>query len=220
VKPNSNTKACIYCGSREDLTFDHIPPKLFLASPYPNNLITVPACLPCNQSFQKDDEYTRTVALLDVRASHNQDAQAKAPASMRSLQRPDARAFVEYLARQSTNTTILAHHGRPLGQIIDVDKVRVNATGARLVRGLHFVETGKPLSRSVVRVETKLGLRTDEKDSLEIARVFSGFPEWKNREFGTAFSYVAGFAPGMSVWLMLLYDYFVWLGVVDTRSRG
>jgi hypothetical protein len=62
---------CIYCGADKDLTDDHVPPKLLLMRPYPENLITVPACEICNQSFQKDDEYMRTMLAIDVRASKN-----------------------------------------------------------------------------------------------------------------------------------------------------
>src|SRR5438105_6810660 len=89
---------CIYCGADKELTVDHVPPKLLLTRPYPENLITVPACFPCNQSFQKDDEYMRTMLSIDVRASKNTAAQSNLPAVLRSLQRPDARSFGEYLA--------------------------------------------------------------------------------------------------------------------------
>jgi hypothetical protein len=37
-------------------TRDHVPPDVLFPSPKPSNLITVPACKPCNQGFQKDDE--------------------------------------------------------------------------------------------------------------------------------------------------------------------
>ena len=86
---------CVYCGADKDLTVDHVPPKLLLTHPYPENLITVPACFPCNQSFQKDDEYMRPLLCIDVRASRNTAAQSNLPAVLRSLQRPNARGFVE-----------------------------------------------------------------------------------------------------------------------------
>ena len=55
---------------------DHIPPKLLLARPYPNNLPTVPACRRCNASFQADDEYTRFVISIDVRTAAQRTAQS------------------------------------------------------------------------------------------------------------------------------------------------
>ena len=52
---------CIFCGNPQDLTSEHIPPKSLFPAPRPHNLITVPACRRCNQSFQKDEEYFRLV---------------------------------------------------------------------------------------------------------------------------------------------------------------
>ncbi|MFC1613532.1 hypothetical protein ACFL23_04330 [Patescibacteria group bacterium] len=40
-------------------TVEHLPPKCFFAKPYPNNLITVPACSIHNNNFSKMDEWMR-----------------------------------------------------------------------------------------------------------------------------------------------------------------
>ena len=48
--------ACIYCGAPSD-SRDHAPPRLFLESPRPSNLRTVPACRRCNQGASADEEY-------------------------------------------------------------------------------------------------------------------------------------------------------------------
>ena len=42
-RASGSRKRCIYCGAEKDLTVDHVPPKLLLMLPYPQNLITVPA---------------------------------------------------------------------------------------------------------------------------------------------------------------------------------
>jgi hypothetical protein len=36
---------CAYCGTEGPITADHVPPQSWLERPYPDNLITVPACL-------------------------------------------------------------------------------------------------------------------------------------------------------------------------------
>ena len=46
-------ESCIYCG-QEANTRDHVPPKCLFAKPRPP-MITVPACLACNKSYEKDD---------------------------------------------------------------------------------------------------------------------------------------------------------------------
>lgn len=45
---------CIYCGAKAD-TREHIPSKVFLVKPYPDNLAIVPACFGCNNSFSYDE---------------------------------------------------------------------------------------------------------------------------------------------------------------------
>lgn len=50
------TSHCIYCGDLIE-TKEHVPSKIFLDEPYPENLHTVPACTPCNESFSVDEEF-------------------------------------------------------------------------------------------------------------------------------------------------------------------
>jgi hypothetical protein len=47
---------CIYCGGPEE-TRDHVPSRVFLDSPYPENLPIVAACTSCNNGFSQDEEY-------------------------------------------------------------------------------------------------------------------------------------------------------------------
>lgn len=45
---------CIYCGEEAN-TREHIPSKVFLSRPFPENLAIVPACSNCNNSFSNDE---------------------------------------------------------------------------------------------------------------------------------------------------------------------
>jgi len=47
---------CIYCGNKPD-SRDHVPSKVFLDRPFPENLPVVAACTECNQNFSLDEEY-------------------------------------------------------------------------------------------------------------------------------------------------------------------
>jgi hypothetical protein len=215
----TDREKCIYCGTDQDITVDHVPPKLLLEQPYPENLITVPACFPCNQSFQKDDEYLRTMLCIDVRASRNTAAQLNLPAVLRSLQRPNAKGFVEYLANQSSMSAILDQYGAPMGQVMELDNTRTNQTGQRFIRALYFSEVGTSLPQHTpIRVGAKMGLRARDADTITVARALKTLPDWRNGSVGTAFSYVGAIGPEFSFWLMLLYDFFFWLGTVDCRD--
>lgn len=57
---------CVYCGMIGDLTADHVPPKCLFPDPKPTDLVTVPACASCNNSFSLDDEYFRICALTQA----------------------------------------------------------------------------------------------------------------------------------------------------------
>lgn len=49
-------RVCCYCGGYAD-TVDHVPSKVFLDEPYPDNLPVVPCCRNCNEEFSLDEEY-------------------------------------------------------------------------------------------------------------------------------------------------------------------
>lgn len=212
---------CSYCGKEKKLTVDHVPPKLLLERPFPPNLPTVRACGDCNAMFKADDEYTRTVLTLDLRANWNYAAQSNVAAVMRSLQRTDARGFAEYLSSQTHVTKLFSPGGQHLTRI-EVDTNRVNATGMHILRGLYFYVIGKrlPLETAHVRIGSKAGLTADHPDLKEITRTFSLMPKKRNGRIGTAFGYLAAIGDGISFWLLLLYDYFFWLGTVDERDEA
>jgi hypothetical protein len=47
---------CIYCGGPEE-TREHVPSRVFLDAPFPDNLPVVGACVSCNNSFSQDEQY-------------------------------------------------------------------------------------------------------------------------------------------------------------------
>ena len=60
-------------------------------------LWTVPACLGCNSGFKSDDEYTRTILPIDLRANWNFAAQVNIPVINRALARPEANVVASRL---------------------------------------------------------------------------------------------------------------------------
>jgi hypothetical protein len=208
---------CAYCGVTPADTVDHIPPKLFFAAPYPDNLLTVPACKACNKSFQTDDEYTRFIVSIDFRAQKNPVAQLKMPAVLRSFQRPESRAFSQYLVGQMSESMILGADGEPMGQSVEVDRNRVNATGKRLVRGLYYIEQKTNLgSPAEFRVASKAGITSKDPAIQQFARMYAGSTDRRSKEIGDVFSYAVCFYPEFSIWFLLLYEYFSWLATTQS----
>lgn len=207
---------CVYCGKEKKLTVDHVPPKLLFTQPYPPNLLTVPACRDCNSSFIKDDEYTRVVATISVKALNSPEAQANLPVVLRALERPEAKAFADYLSRNVRNSPILDWTGKPV-RIQQVDRRRVNATGSHIMRGLWSLETRRavPVGAEIM-VQMISGIDPEDPMIESFVQMYDLCTERRERALGKTFSCVAGFRESRSVWLMLLYGYFAWVGTLDT----
>jgi len=61
---------CIYCG-KEPNTRDHVPSKVLMDKPFPENLPVVPACEKCNKGFSKDEEYFACLIECILRGTTN-----------------------------------------------------------------------------------------------------------------------------------------------------
>jgi hypothetical protein len=128
-------EVCAYCGAANPEIVDHVPPKLILEEPYPDNLVTVPACAECNKKFMKNDEYTGALIALDFRAAGNVAARSRLPKIFRSIARPQANGFSAYLKRQLQPTDLVDGVGQPLAIRAEVDVARIEATADRALAG-------------------------------------------------------------------------------------
>lgn len=91
---NRLINGCIYCGGAAD-TRDHVPSRVFLDSPYPENLPVVGACRECNQGFSKDEEYF-VCWIESARATCTDPNKIKRPSVARAMERsPALRARIE-----------------------------------------------------------------------------------------------------------------------------
>ncbi|WP_429206145.1 hypothetical protein [Aeromonas veronii] len=98
---------CIYCG-KLDSTREHIPSKVFLDKPYPENLSIIGACRECNNGFSKDEEFL--ACLIDTMV-----ADSIAPSSIRraSIEKilnrsPALRRSIE-AAKNAIRSNVLSH---------------------------------------------------------------------------------------------------------------
>lgn len=51
-----NKGFCVHCGGPDE-SDDHVPSKVLLDQPYPENLIVCPSCLSCNNALSIDETY-------------------------------------------------------------------------------------------------------------------------------------------------------------------
>ena len=131
---SSSPRSCVYCGQEATrLTRDHVPPKCLFLRPRPQ-LITVPACHACNDSFKLDDEYFR-VAVTSEAAYRDEAATALWSDRIAPRMGPGLRRTLLATMRPAQVRT-------PAGLVIEngtaiaYDKRRIDRVIERIVRGL------------------------------------------------------------------------------------
>lgn len=123
---------CIFCGATAD-TRDHIPSRILLDSPYPENLPVVGACEICNQGFSIDEQYL--VCLLEcILAGSTEPEKMKRPSVARALKRaPALKARIEACKSEID------------GQIIfNPEEERIKNVVLKLARGHAAFELSQP----------------------------------------------------------------------------
>jgi hypothetical protein len=127
-----NKGFCVHCGGADE-TDDHVPSKVLLDEPYPDNLIVCPSCLSCNNALSKDETYL--TCLLECVLAGEAD-----PAK---LHRPK-------IARVLANNTFLLERLRKArsdganGPVWAVENERVKAVVLKLARGHAAYEYNEP----------------------------------------------------------------------------
>ena len=63
---------CLYCGGLEE-SRDHVPSRVFLDSPFPDQLPVVGSCVSCNNDFSQDEAYVACLIESVLAGSTNPD---------------------------------------------------------------------------------------------------------------------------------------------------
>jgi hypothetical protein len=152
-------KRCTYCAN-DATTSDHIPPECFFAKPRPDNLnlITVPACASCNNSFGEDDGYARNLLVSLVDSEGHPDVIRDLRGRLgRSLAR-DQKLFKRTLLSLS-KTEVRTEAGLYLGtaHTFNLDQPQFDRFFKRLARGLLFHCTGTTLADGLIEWRTVPG---------------------------------------------------------------
>lgn len=62
---------CSYCGENAPVTRDHVPSRILLDNPFPENLPLVGCCQECNNGFSQDEEYFAAVIECVIHSTSN-----------------------------------------------------------------------------------------------------------------------------------------------------
>lgn len=152
-----NRGFCVHCGGPYE-TDDHVPSKVLLDEPYPDNLMVCPACLACNKALSIDEEYL--ACLLECVLAGDADA-AK-------IQR---QKIAEILRRSEPLRKRLqaARKEDKRGPSWVVENERVTTVLEKLARGHAAYESNQPqLSEpEVATYKPLLAMTKEERDAFE-----------------------------------------------------
>lgn len=208
---------CAYCGLREGRTKDHVIPKCMFLPPLPNEMLTVPACSPCNESKGKDDDYLRDMLVINLENENHPVANCVAMKErvIRSIQKNRSHLIREG-RRTRRATPFYSPGGLYLGTApaISIDQERIDRTFGRIVRGLYFTLCNKRRLPGNTRFEVSM-VHPMEKDTK--VKVFD-VPSVSTCSIGNSFAckyVVAKEDPNFSLWLLEFYYVLV---VVSTNA--
>jgi hypothetical protein len=143
---------CVLCGIRPATSREHIPPESFFERPYPPNLITVPACDPCNQGTQSDDDYVRAFFATLDHAGAVPTLDSVRNRVRRGLLRPEHPGLRVRLIASSAVVRRFTGTPTPEYQVVTAE---IRPEGERIlnwmrkqVRGLAYHVTGQVIPRS------------------------------------------------------------------------
>jgi hypothetical protein len=122
---------CIYCSSPTE-TRDHVPSRILLDEPYPENLPVIAACAACNAGFSLDEAY---VACLVECARTGSVAAAERPKIRRLLQESPGLAARLMQARTVSENGVIS---------FAVETERVKNVILKLARGHAAYELSEP----------------------------------------------------------------------------
>ena len=201
---------CVYCGATERLTKDHVPPKNIFPTPRPADLITVPACDPCNKSYEKDDEYFRFAITAPVDLGGNPVASRlwKERIVGGTLKRSPAlrSTILQSLSRIDVRTPAGLYLGTT--PTIRLNRNRLDRIARRIVTALHWHHHGT-VPADGINLRVMMGPNPRHPGIAEkVARDLLGGRPWISIGDGT-FRYAHDRVPNdpdWGAWLLLLHS--------------
>ena len=170
---------CIHCGSWSgdvETNTDHVPSKVLLRKPYPDNLPVVKICATCNNGFSADEEYLSLFLHCVLVGSTEPDRHARQQV-VRALQRHE-----KLRARIERSKVVYQTFGGMEMRIWKPETARVERIVIKNARGHAFYECGEPILVKPKHVWTQpLASMTDmERERFESATITDVIAPWPN----------------------------------------
>ena len=158
-----STSSCVVCAAKVATTAEHVPPKSYFEPPYPENLITVPACGPCNNGSQKDDDYFLAYLVSRDVVGGTPSLDAVRKRVTRGLHRPKFPGLRNRLLASAQWTTQIdpATGRHQLVFVTRAESDRLARTLQKQVRGILYHVTSESIPKSrFMMIERVWGMQT------------------------------------------------------------
>jgi hypothetical protein len=163
---------CVYCGSSSKGTRDHVPSKVLIDKPFPDNLPVVGACQPCNSSFSRDEEYL--ACLVDCTLSGSVDPARPQRETVRNILRNRPAIQARLAAAKAEN---------PDGTLFLPEMERVHNVVLKLARGHAAFELNEPQfdDPDSIAAIPLISLGPEQREAFETSPAPAGWPEVGSR---------------------------------------
>lgn len=140
-----NPKLCAICGWAQATTNDHIPPRGVFPRPLPPSMITVPACVQCNNGSSVQDERFRVYLAMATSYYNTEATRLWKEQALRTLDSNQKLRREVMESIQLLQDTPKTRPGVPFLWPISAYKPTIE----RIVRGLYWHHFGVALGRRV-----------------------------------------------------------------------
>lgn len=132
---------CVYCGGTTE-TREHIPSRVFLDEPYPENLPTIMVCEKCNHGYSFDEEYVACLIECARVGGVEKSILERKKIKIILAQRPKLLARLKAMITSSTNTALFS-----------IEANRIERVLAKLVRGHMLFDQNEPWPDSSIELK-------------------------------------------------------------------
>jgi len=162
---------CSYCGNTPDAS-DHVPSKILLNEPYPENIFVVPCCNKCNQSFSLDEEYIGCFLECVVCGSTEIDNLKSEKIKKVFNNKPSLKLMIEKSIKKIDQQTFF-----------EIDTKRLENVLTKLAKGHAKYENSEPILKAPTSIlyKAKTEMKQHERDSFFATQDISLLPEVGSR---------------------------------------
>lgn len=194
-----NKMICPYCGSTtEPRNRDHVPSKVLLDEPYPENLPTIYPCQKCNERFSRNEEYV--ACLIECAKGGSID--------VRVIEREKIREAMRHSPKMMTRLGDVLGRNR-FWSTPGEETARVATVVRKLAMGHVAFELGEPILIEPASISfiPRISLSPDRLASFETAPAFSLLAEVGSRALQRQVQSLTGTAD----WIMVQPDRYRYL---------